>query len=117
MIERGAFAASLMARGASGIRMLWQHDPARPVGRWTSIREDRTGLYVEGVLALDTQAGREAPGLIAAGALDGLSIGFRTKLARRGSGGARRRLVTVDLWEVSLVTFRCRRAPGCFGRR
>ncbi len=29
----GAFAESLSRRGPSGIRMLWQHDPAKPVGR------------------------------------------------------------------------------------
>ncbi|MCB8836103.1 HK97 family phage prohead protease [Aurantimonas sp. VKM B-3413] len=104
-IEPGAFAASLRGRGASGIRMLWQHDVARPVGIWRVIREDRTGLYVEGDLALGTTSGREAAGLVAAGALDGLSIGFRTKLARRGIGPTRRRLVTIDLWEISLVTF------------
>ncbi|MEX6505626.1 HK97 family phage prohead protease [Jiella sp. M17.18] len=104
-IEPGAFAASLFRRGAAGIRMLWQHDVARPVGTWRTVREDRTGLYVEGELALRTDAGREAAGLIAAGALDGLSIGFRTQLARRGIGATRRRLVTIDLWEISLVTF------------
>ena len=105
IIEPGAFAASVLRRGMAGIAMLWQHDPGRPVGRWYHVREDRTGLYVEGALALATAAGREAAGLIAAGALDGLSIGFRTRLARRGAGTARRRLVTIDLWEVSLVTF------------
>lgn len=105
LIEPGAFGASLRRRGTSGIRMLWQHDPARPIGVWTEIREDREGLYVEGRLALGTQAGREAAELVAAGALDGLSIGFRPRLARRGVGATRRRLVTIDLWEISLVTF------------
>ena len=38
------------------------------------------------------------------GGLDGLSIGFRTLLARPGAGGARR-LHQVDLWEISLVSF------------
>ncbi|MEH6718922.1 MAG: HK97 family phage prohead protease [Aurantimonas endophytica] len=105
LIEPGAFGASVRRRGTSGIRMLWQHDPARPIGVWTEIREDREGLYVEGRLALGTQAGREAAELVAAGALDGLSIGFRPRLARRGVGATRRRLVTIDLWEISLVTF------------
>ncbi|MBO0904914.1 HK97 family phage prohead protease [Jiella sp. MQZ13P-4] len=104
-IEPGAFAASLAARRPEAVRMLWQHDPARPIGRWIDIAEDRTGLKVLGEFALDTAGGREAAALAAAGAVDGLSIGFRTKLARRGDGGTRRRLVTIDLWEVSLVTF------------
>src|SRR5690606_16648944 len=29
-IEPGAFRKSLRERGAAGIRMLWQHDPAQP---------------------------------------------------------------------------------------
>ncbi|MER0238660.1 HK97 family phage prohead protease [Fulvimarina sp. MAC8] len=105
IIEPGAFAASLMKRGAGSIRMLWHHDPARPVGRWSMIQEDRTGLYAEGEIAAGALAGREAAALIAAGAIDGLSIGFRTKLARRASPPHRRRLVTIDLWEISLVSF------------
>ncbi|KQT88232.1 HK97 family phage prohead protease [Aurantimonas sp. Leaf443] len=105
VIEAGAFRASLLARGAGGVRMLWQHDPARPIGIWTRIREDVRGLAVEGRLAMETQGGREAAALVAAGALDGLSIGFRPKVSRRGAGRAGRRLLSVDLWEISLVTF------------
>jgi phage head maturation protease len=41
---------------------------------------------------------------VAAGALDGLSIGFRTTKAEPLPGGGRR-LVELELWEVSLVTF------------
>lgn len=104
-IEPGAFAASLRRRGAQGIRLLWQHDPAQPIGVWTSIVEDRIGLLVEGRLALDTIRGREAAALIRAGAIDGLSIGFRTRRARRQPGESGRRLVEIDLWEISIVTF------------
>ncbi len=32
VVERGAFSASLLRRGPAGIRMLWQHDPAEPIG-------------------------------------------------------------------------------------
>ena len=104
-IAPGAFRASLLRRGAAGIRMLWQHEPGRPIGIWTSITEDQRGLWVEGRLAMGTQGGREAFHLIAAGAVDGLSIGFRTQRASKEAGGARRRLVEIDLWEISVVTF------------
>jgi HK97 family phage prohead protease len=43
--------------------------------------------------------------LVAAGALDGLSIGFRTRSARRDPATGLRRIFDIDLWEVSLVTF------------
>jgi HK97 family phage prohead protease len=104
-IVPGAFAASLAKRGAAGIRMLWQHEPGRPIGIWTSIAEDARGLRVEGRLALGTRGGHEAFQLIAAGAVDGLSIGFRTQRAAKETGAARRRLVEIDLWEISVVTF------------
>jgi HK97 family phage prohead protease len=42
--------------------------------------------------------------LLAAGAIDGLSIGYRTIRSERATGG-RRLLHEVELWEVSLVTF------------
>jgi HK97 family phage prohead protease len=48
--------------------------------------------------------GREAAALVAAGAIDGLSIGFRTVRATKDDAG-RRVLSELDLWEVSLVTF------------
>ena len=40
-----------------------------------------------------------------AGALDGLSIGFRTVKGRSDPKSGVRRLDTIDLWEISIVTF------------
>ena len=40
-----------------------------------------------------------------AGAIDGLSIGFRTVRGRIDPRTRVRRLVAVDLWEISIVTF------------
>ncbi|SJZ65431.1 HK97 family phage prohead protease [Consotaella salsifontis] len=104
-IERGAFLASLARRGAAGVRMLWQHDPAQPIGRWTALREDANGLFVEGRLAMASGRAREVAALIAAKAVDGLSIGFRTRRARRSTGETKRVLTEIDLWEISVVTF------------
>jgi uncharacterized protein len=28
--------------------MLWQHDPAQPIGVWDEVREDARGLWVKG---------------------------------------------------------------------
>ncbi|MFD1702206.1 HK97 family phage prohead protease [Methylopila henanensis] len=103
-VERGAFAASLKARGASGVRFLFQHDPAEPIGAWEGIAEDERGLRVAGRLNLAVARARELHALLLQGALDGLSIGFRPVRAVRSAGGVRR-LIEVDLWEVSIVTF------------
>ncbi len=102
----GAYAASLGALRAAGgtVKMLWQHDPAQPIGVWDEVREDERGLWVSGRLLPEVAKGREAAALIAAGAVDGLSIGYRTKRAEK-DGKGRRLLAEVELWEVSLVTF------------
>ena len=100
----GAFAKSLKRRGAAGVRMLYQHDPAEVIGHWRAIREDAAGLWVEGVLSPDVARAREVRSLMKSGALDGLSIGFHTVRARKDAGGVRE-IVEADLWEVSVVTF------------
>jgi HK97 family phage prohead protease len=105
VVERGAFAKALRERGAGGIRMLFQHDPATPIGVWTEIREDHRGLFVRGRLATDVARAREVHALMRAGALDGLSIGFRTVKARRDASSGIRRIIEADLWEISVVTF------------
>lgn len=106
IVQRGAYAASLKRLAARGdkVRMLWQHDPARPIGVWDEIREDEKGLWVKGRLLPEVAQAREAAALIEAGAIDGLSIGYRTISAER-DGKGRRILSEVELWEVSLVTF------------
>ncbi|OIQ64520.1 caudovirus prohead protease [mine drainage metagenome] len=84
--------------------MLWQHDPTQPIGIWDEVREDAVGLYVKGRLLPEVAKGREAVALIGAGAIEGLSIGYRTVAAEKDAKG-QRLLSELDLWEVSLVTF------------
>ncbi|MCQ2004890.1 HK97 family phage prohead protease [Rhizobium sp. NRK18] len=104
-IERGAFGKSLSARGAGGVRMLFQHDPAEPIGAWTRLVEDARGLFVEGVLSTGVTRAREVHQLMKSGALDGLSIGFQTVKARTDAKTGIRSIVEADLWEISVVTF------------
>ncbi|MEM9108313.1 MAG: HK97 family phage prohead protease [Pseudomonadota bacterium] len=114
----GAFHRSLKTRGAGGIRMLWNHDPSEPIGVWTSITEDSQGLRVEGRLTKGVSRSSGLAALIADGAVDGLSIGFHTIRSDKPRGTVGRRLIEVDLWEISLVAFpmqpgaRLERAPG-----
>ncbi len=105
IVEKGAFLASLSRRGPSGVKMLYQHDPAEPIGRWTDIRETSKGLKVTGQLMTNLSRGREVLHMMREGILDGLSIGFRTVKARKDRKSGIRRLVKVDLWEISVVTF------------
>lgn len=96
----GAFAKSLARRKP---KMLWQHDMDEPIGVWDEVREDSKGLYLKGRLAMKTEKGMEARELLAMGAIDGLSIGYRTIADEIVQGGTRL-LKEVDLWEVSFVT-------------
>jgi len=106
VVQPGAYAASLKALASQGraVKMLWQHDPAQPIGVWDEVREDDRGLFVKGRILTEVDKGREAAALLTAGAIDGLSIGYRTVRAER-DGKGQRLLSELELWEVSLVTF------------
>ena len=105
MVMPGAFQATLATRGLRRIPMLFQHDPAEPVGVWLELREDANGLYARGRLIPEVARGRELLSLIRARAIDGLSIGFKTVRGRIDPRTRIRRLYAVDLWEISIVTF------------
>ena len=101
----GAFRNTLQDKGAAGIKMLYQHDPSQPIGKWSEIKEDDHGLYVKGKLLTKLQKGAEVLELIREGVVDGLSIGFRTVKSIWENDSEFRKLAEVDLWEISVVTF------------
>ena len=104
VIVRGAFAETLQSKTPV---MLWQHDSAEPIGVYERVYEDEIGLWVEGRLLLDLEKGREAYILLKNRAIRGLSIGF-LPIAWEDEMRDRKKirvLKSIDLWEVSLVTF------------
>ena len=105
MMLRGAFTDTLRKRPVRRVPMLFQHDPSEPVGVWLELREDSHGLYARGRLIPEVARGRELLSLLRAGAIDGLSIGFRTVKGRVDPKTRVRALHAVDLWEISIVTF------------
>lgn len=105
VILPGAFSESLRRKPAAAIKMLWQHEARQPVGVWLSIAEDQRGLKVRGRLNLEVARAREIHSLMSEGAVDGLSIGFRTVAARRDKTTGLRHIARIDLWEISIVTF------------
>ncbi|MEM9732595.1 MAG: HK97 family phage prohead protease [Pseudomonadota bacterium] len=104
-VAPGAFAKSLSKKQGGGIRMLFQHDPSEPIGTWETIREDAKGLYVEGRISPSSVKGAEVLGLMRDGAIDGLSIGFRTLRSTHDRKSGVRTIREADLWEISIVTF------------
>ena len=104
-VARGAFARALKGRGARGVKLLYQHIAAEPIGVWTELYEDAVGLFVRGRVLTELSRGRDVLALMREGALDGLSIGFKTIRARTDTKTRRRTILEADLWEVSVVTF------------
>ncbi len=106
VVVPGAFAASLAEDRRKGRTplMLWMHDLRMPIGRWDVVREDEKGLFVQGQIISGTQAGKEAIELLSGGAVDGLSIGFRTEEAVYDPEAKIRRVTRIRLFEVSLVS-------------
>ncbi|MET4595773.1 MULTISPECIES: HK97 family phage prohead protease [unclassified Sphingomonas] len=100
----GAFAKAIAGIGnGRSPAMLLHHDHRRPAGRWDTFAETRDGLTAKGALALDAVDGREAYALLKAGALTGLSVGFRPVKSTQGAGGTT--IITeAELYEVSLVS-------------
>jgi HK97 family phage prohead protease len=98
VIEKGAFIAP------AHLPMLFQHNPAEPIGVWDTIAEDDKGLTVKGRLLVDDVArAREVRALVQAKAITGLSIGYRTRNAKpRPTGG--RIIKSLELVEISLVS-------------
>ena len=107
IIEDGAFAKSIGKKGAKAVKLLYQHKSDEPIGVFDEIIEDKKGLRVKGRLAMGTQSGREVHELMKMGALDGLSIGYRVdpKGVEYDEKGKTRRIKSVDLMEISAVTF------------
>jgi len=103
VVVRGAFSKSL----GSGrkVKMLWQHDQSQPIGKFTEIKEDERGLFVKGRLLKEVQQGREAMAMLREDVIDSMSIGYRTVEAIEEGNGSVRKLMEVDLFEISLVTF------------
>ncbi|MCP5088320.1 MAG: HK97 family phage prohead protease [Rhodobacteraceae bacterium] len=104
-VARGAFRRSINERKPGGIRMLFQHNPDKPIGVWEDICEDQHGLKVQGRIIKDVANGAEVLNLMRSGALDGLSIGFKTKRSRTDKKTGIREILEADLWEISIVTF------------
>ena len=90
--------------------MLWQHDSWQPIGVWSDVSEDEKGLKVVGDLVLDVPQAAAARALMLAGAVKGLSIGYRTVDYEIDRATGVRKIKKAELW-------RCRWSPSRCCRR
>jgi HK97 family phage prohead protease len=106
VVAPGAFSRTIAEHQAAKTAplMLWSHNIDVPIGRWTSMKEDARGLFVEGRINLETTAGRDAYEHLRAGDVNGLSIGFRTYPGGRTyNNDGTATLTAVKLFEISVV--------------
>ncbi|MCJ2178674.1 HK97 family phage prohead protease [Novosphingobium sp. 2580] len=98
VIRPGAFARTLAER-RDPLPLFWQHRADLRVGWVETIAEDKRGLRV--IASVDNPEGA-AGRAVQRGTVSGLSFGYRARDSVRTAEG--RELITVDLFEVSLVT-------------
>ncbi len=99
LIAPGAFAKASQEK----VKLLWQHKAEEPIGIIEEIYEDKHGLYFKAKLLLDLPQAKSAYNLVKAKAISGVSIGFKPiKFHYKADV---RVIESIDLWEISLVTF------------
>lgn len=106
-IHPDAFTRTLAHRGVKGVKVLWQHDQTRPIGRPVIMSVDSTGLYTKTQLS-DTRTVREEyMPLLRDGVVDRMSIGYSVPPGgeKMNDETGSNTLLDVDLHEYSMVTF------------
>lgn len=87
--------------GDRPIRMRWNHfGPV--IGKWTAMRTDEKGLWVEGELTPGHSVAEDVYASMKHGAVDGMSIGYFPKKIEM-LGDERRLLKEIELVEISVV--------------
>lgn len=114
----GAFAETLAKHREAGTRpvMLWAHNQDEPIGVWDEMTEDAHGLFVKGRVLKSVRRGAEALDLIAGGAVNSLSIGYRVLRDEIDSKTGVRRLLRLQLFEISVVSIPMNRQAVLTGK-
>lgn len=104
IIAQGAFSKTIKER-FDRIKYLWQHIPYEPIGKWSELYEDATGLI--GVATISNSSkGEDAFTYYKEGIITEHSIGFNVVNADpREKNNGIRTIREVKLWEGSAVTW------------
>jgi len=100
VVLRGAFGSSIARRVP---RLLWQHDMSEPIGKVVQLKEDDRGLHGDFRISR-TVRGHDAYQLLKDGAIDSMSIGYIPEDQEFDDAHNVRKLKSVDLLEISLVS-------------
>lgn len=105
VVERGAFTETLKKRAPADIALFFNHKSLGvPIGDWVEMRENDRGLVVKGRIDLEDPEGRRVHNAMAKGRLRGLSIGYRVTPGGSEMVRGVRRLKSLELHEISVVT-------------
>src|SRR5258708_2291928 len=104
VVQPGAFADSLAKHTREGTYplMLWQHNRDEPIGVWGEMNDDGKGLFAKGQLLQGVRRADEALIMLKAGAIQGMSIGYREVDVTPADTTTPRKLVKLDLLEASI---------------
>jgi uncharacterized protein len=103
IVEKGAFKKTIK-ENKDRIKILWQHDTWKPIGKPVHMEEDSKGLYIKAKIA-QTEVGKDAMTLMRDGIVNELSIGYNVVKDEWDRDKDIRRLKEVKLYEISAVTF------------
>src|ERR1044072_4518395 len=94
----GAFSESLAKHQREGTYppMLWQHNPDEPIGVWNEVSDDGKALWGKGKLLQGVPRADEALIMLKAGAIQGMSIGYREIDVEPSDGAGPRKLIKLD---------------------
>lgn len=101
IIINGAFKDTINDN-AKNIKLCWQHNADKIIGKFNLIKEDGIGLYVEG--QIDIKNNKQIYSYVKNQLINGLSIGYTVNDCCFDKQG-RRILKSVNLHEISVVSF------------
>tara|TARA_Y100000310_G_scaffold142034_1_gene141495 strand:- start:3943 stop:4575 length:633 start_codon:yes stop_codon:yes gene_type:complete len=98
-IVKGAYKETLIGRERE-VKLRWNHHGG-VIGKWTEIKEDDHGLWVEGELTPNHSLANDVAASMKHGAIDGMSIGYYVTDSEQK--GNIRELKQIELIEISVV--------------
>jgi len=100
--QRGSFKKTIQNR-TDKIKVLYNHDIEKPIGKLLEIKEDDHGVFVRAQLVMEVENAKDTFNLIKGGAINALSFGFRTVKDKFENGI--QVITEVQLGEISPVVF------------
>lgn len=102
IVVQGAFTNTLI-NDAKRVKFCWQHNMDDVIGKIIEMREDDRGLWFKAKIS-NTSKGKDVAILVEDNALDEVSFAYRTKKYLMDEETDIRKLLEVELIEISLVT-------------